>query len=274
MTCDVTPRYCQANPFEGGKQAVAESYRNLCAVGTTPLAITDNLNFGNPEKPEIMTQFVKCLDGMGEACRVLEYPIVSGNVSLYNETSGRAIFPTPAIGGIGVMVDWRKAMPLSFKGENETIFVIGDTRGHLGQTLYAREIHGVEAGDAPPVDLTAEKTHGTFIRRLIDDVAITACHDVSDGGIAVAVAEMAMAGGIGCTLERIDDAAFWFGEDQARYIVTTKTPVDFMEKGKHAHIPVTRIGLTGGIAFVVDGVSAEIAELVACNEAWLPDYIG
>src|SRR5580700_10049936 len=200
LTTDVTPRYCDADPFEGGKQAVAEAWRNLTAVGGRPLAITDNLNFGNPERPEIMGQFVGCLQGIADACKALEFPVVSGNVSLYNETNGRAILPTPAIGGVGLIDDFAKSATLAFKGENEAILLIGEASGWLGQSLYLRDVCGREEGAPPPVDLAAERRNGDFVRALIGQGIATAVHDVSDGGLLVALAEMAMASGIGAQL--------------------------------------------------------------------------
>ncbi len=202
LTTDVTPRYCEADPFEGGKQAVAECWRNLTAVGATPLAITDNLNFGNPERPEIMGQFVGCIRGIAEACKKLDFPVVSGNVSLYNETNGKAILPTPSIGGVGVLADFSKSASLAFKREGEAIILIGETQGWLGQSLYLRDICGREEGAPPPVDLVEEKENGDFVRALILDGTATAAHDISDGGLLVALAEMAMASGIGATLDR------------------------------------------------------------------------
>src|SRR6266702_3518143 len=200
LTADVTPRYCEADPFEGGKQAVAEAYRNLSAVGAKPLALTDNLNFGNPERPDIMGQFVGCVRGIGAACRALDFPVVSGNVSLYNETNGRAILPTPTIGGVGLIDDFKKSATVAFKGENEAILLIGETTGWLGQSLYLREICGREEGAPPPVDLMAERRVGDFVRGLIGEQFVSAVHDLSDGGLVVAVAEMALASGIGARL--------------------------------------------------------------------------
>ncbi|MBN8920803.1 MAG: phosphoribosylformylglycinamidine synthase subunit PurL, partial [Rhizobiales bacterium] len=224
LTCDVTPRYCEASPFEGGKQAVAEAWRNLVSVGARPLAITDNLNFGNPERPEAMGQFVGCVRGIGEACRVLDFPVVSGNVSLYNETNGRGILPTPTIGGVGLIDDVANAVTLAFKAEGEAILVVGDTQGWLGQSVYLRDVCGQEEGAPPPVDLTLERRTGEIVRDLIGERIATAVHDVSDGGLLVALAEMAMASGIGARLygapALIPPHAFWFGEDQARYVVT------------------------------------------------------
>ena len=205
LTADVTPRYCEADPFEGGKQAVAEAWRNLTAVGARPLALTDNLNFGNPERPEIMGQFVGCVRGIGEACKALDFPVVSGNVSLYNETNGRAILPTPTIGGVGLLDDFTKSATLAFKREGEAILLVGETQGWLGQSLYLREICGREDGAPPPVDLIEERENGDFVRALIRDGTATAAHDLSDGGLLVALAEMAMASGIGATLAAAPD---------------------------------------------------------------------
>ena len=202
LTVDVTPRYCEADPFEGGKQAVAEAWRNITAVGGRPLAITDNLNFGNPERPEIMGQFVGCLKGISEACRALDFPVVSGNVSLYNETNGRGILPTPSIGGVGLLDDFTKSASLAFKAEGDAILLIGDTQGWLGQSVYLRDICGREEGAPPPVDLAAEKRNGDVVRGMIHAGTATAVHDVSDGGLLVALAEMAMASGIGAAARR------------------------------------------------------------------------
>ena len=233
ISTDCTPRYCYADPYEGGKQAVAETYRNICAVGAKPLAITNCLNFANPQRPEIMAQFVGCLEGMADACRALDYPIVSGNVSLYNESKatggGSAILPTPAIGGVGVMEDVSKMATIGFKNAGEAIILIGKGHddGHLGQSLWLREIHGQEAGAPPQVDLDIEVTNGTLIRDLIDRDLVSAVHDVSDGGLAVALAEMALAGNIGADCQDDLGAGFTarcFGEDQGRYVVTTDNP--------------------------------------------------
>src|SRR6266542_751480 len=200
LTTDVTPRYCEADPFEGGKQAVAEAWRNLTAVGAKPLALTDNLNFGNPERPEIMGQLVGAIRGIAEAAKALEFPVVSGNVSLYNETNGRAILPTPTIGGVGLLDDFQTSATIAFKAEGEPILLVGDTKGWLGQSLYLRDICCREEGAPPPVYLEAERRTGDLVRALIGDGLATAVHDVSDGGLLVAVAEMALASGIGARL--------------------------------------------------------------------------
>src|SRR5437763_3266395 len=201
LTTDVTPRYCEADPFEGGKQAVAEAWRNLTAVGARPLAITDNLNFGNPERPEIMGQLVGSIRGIAAAATALDFPVVSGNVSLYNETNGRAILPTPSIGGVGLLDDFQKSASLAFKAAGELILLIGETKGWLGQSMYLREIAGREEGAPPPVDLTVERRNGEFVRALIGEGIASAVHDVSDGGLLPAIAEMAMASGIGAELD-------------------------------------------------------------------------
>src|SRR5438067_772784 len=191
LTTDVTPRYCEADPFEGGKQAVAEAWRNLTAVGARPLAITDNLNFGNPERPEIMGQLVGSIRGIAAAATALDFPVVSGNVSLYNETNGRAILPTPSIGGVGLLEDFTKSATLAFKAADEAILLVGETAGWLGQSLYLREICEREEGAPPPVDLASERRNGDLVRLLIGEGAVTAVHDVADGGLLVALAEMA-----------------------------------------------------------------------------------
>lgn len=280
LTTDVTPRYCEANPFEGGKQAVAETWRNLTAVGATPLAITDNLNFGNPERPEIMGQFVGCVRGIAEACKALDFPVVSGNVSLYNETNGKAILPTPSIGGVGVIADFKKSATLAFKKEGEAILVVGETTGWLGQSIYLREICAREEGAPPPVDLIEERENGEFVRSLILDGAATAAHDLSDGGLLVALAEMAMASGIGAKLDAEPDDvpahAYWFGEDQARYIVTVPAQaVDLvMARARKASVLVSRIGTTGGDTVAIDGQRAlAVSDLNERSEGWLPGYM-
>jgi phosphoribosylformylglycinamidine synthase subunit PurL len=277
LTSDVTPRYCQADPFEGGKQAVAEAWRNLTAVGARPLALTDNLNFGNPERPEIMGQLVGAIRGIGEAARALEFPIVSGNVSLYNETNGSAILPTPTIGGVGLLDDFTKSMTLAFKAEGEAILLIGRTKGWLGQSLYLRDICGREEGAPPPVDLAAERRHGDFVRALIGDGLVTAVHDVSDGGLLVAIAEMAMASLIGAVLEAppgVPAQGFWFGEDQARYVVTAADADAIARRAQAAAIPLIRLGATGGRVLAVAGERPlRVGDLRSRFEEWLPAYM-
>lgn len=280
LTTDATPRYCEADPFEGGKQAVAEAWRNLTAVGARPLAVTDNLNFGSPERPEIMGQFVGCVRGIAQACKALDFPVVSGNVSLYNETNGRAILPTPTIGGVGVLDDFAKSASLAFKAPEEIILLIGETQGWLGQSLYLRDVCGREEGAPPPVDLAAERRNGDLVRALIAEGIATATHDVSDGGLMVALAEMAMASGIGARLYAapimIQEHAFWFGEDQARYVVTVR-PADAestIARAKAAGVPVRRIGSTAGNALTLPGEAPILVKHLSDRfEGWLPAYM-
>ncbi len=286
FSSDVTPRYCEADPYEGGKQAVAECWRNLTAVGAEPLAATDNLNFGNPERPEIMGQFARAVTGIGDACRALGFPIVSGNVSLYNETNGRGILPTPTIGGVGLIDDWTKMVRIGFAAEGQVILHVGarkDFGGHLGQSLYLREIHGRRDGPPPPVDLAHEKRVGDFVRRLIRSGVATACHDISDGGLAVAVAEMAMASGIGATIPgpaEGDPIPFLFGEDQGRYLVAIGLDpqgdeiADLWREAEVAGIFAPWIGTTGGDALKLgDHWTISVSDLKAAHESWFPAYM-
>ena len=279
LTTDCTPRYCLAHPFVGGAQAVVESYRNICATGAEPIAWTNNLNFGNPEKREIMGQIVGCIQGMRNAGEVLEYPVVSGNCSLYNETDGQSILPTPVIGGVGLLRDISKAMTLNFKNEGDTIILIGETKGWLGSSLFLREVYKLEEGAPPPVDLAIEKKHGAFIRDIVRQSLINACHDVSDGGVALALAEMAMASKskIGCEIQNVHDIplyAFLFGEDQGRYVVTTSDPDKVIYAAAHAGVPAHVLGKVGGSAVVIkNGFSIPVSDFVSLNESWLPSYM-
>jgi phosphoribosylformylglycinamidine synthase II len=279
MTTDVSQLYCEADPHEGGKQAVAEAWRNLTATGALPLAVTDNLNFGNPERPEIMGQFVGCVNGIGEACRALDFPIVSGNVSLYNETQGRGILPTPAIGGVGLVADVTKTASIPFKAAGEAILLIGETRGWLGQSAWLREICGREQGAPPPVDLAAERRNGDFLRGLIQEGRVRTAHDLAEGGLAVGLAEMAMASGIGAKIEALPAGpshAVLFGEDQARYLLTA-SPAEaaaVVAEAKAAGVQIARIGATGGATLDLPGEAPiSVSELARAHESWLPDYM-
>ena len=278
LATDCTPRYCRADPARGGAQAVAESWRNLTAVGAEPLALTDNMNFGNPERPEIMGDFVGAIEGMRQACLALDYPVVSGNVSLYNETNGSAILPTPVIGGVGLVVNVRNVVDLALKRDGDALILIGETNGHLGCSLYLREIESSEAGPPPPVDLAAERRNGDFVRGVIRAGHVVACHDLSDGGLLVAVAEMAMTGSRGAVLDPpppgLPRNAFLFAEDQARYIVETADPDTVLEAARAAIVPARVIGAVGGVALTLPGAGAiSVDALRATNEAWLPDYM-
>lgn len=272
FTSDVTPRYVKANPFEGGKQAVAEAYRNLTAAGALPLATTDNLNFGNPEKPEIMGQFVGAIKGIGEACRALDFPIVSGNVSLYNETDGSGILPTPTIGAVGLLKS-PDEMIAGLPAEGDIALVIGETRGHLGQSALALEAFGLETGDAPPVDLAAERRNGEFLRA--NRAHLRAATDLADGGLALAAFEMAEGAGLGVTLEAAEIAQL-FGEDQARYLVACDaTGAAALETAaKAAGVPLARVGRFGGTAVTLGTDSAPLAELSALYRTAFATAIG
>ncbi len=279
MTTDCTPRYCQADPERGGAQAVAEAWRNLTAVGARPLAVTDNLNFGNPERPEIMGQLVGCIKGIGAACRALDFPVVSGNVSLYNETSGQGIPPTPTIGGVGLIEDLTATATIAFKAAGEGIVLIGKTTGHLGASLYLREIAKRHDGAPPPVDLAAEKRTGDLVRGLIARRDVTACHDLADGGLAVALAEMALAGDLGATVKPPDGDlplhAWLFGEDQARYVVTAPAASVVLAAARQTGVPAVCIGETGGSGLTLaEADTISLSTLRAAHEGWMPDYMG
>ncbi|MEI3851775.1 MULTISPECIES: phosphoribosylformylglycinamidine synthase subunit PurL [Ensifer] len=282
FSSDVTPRYVEADPYEGGKQAVAECWRNLTATGSLPLAATDNLNFGNPERPEIMSQLVHAIKGIGEACTALDFPIVSGNVSLYNETNGQAILPTPTIGGVGLIKDWSKMARIRFAAEGETILLAGAPVGlgaHIAQSVYMRDVHGRTDGPAPHVDLAHERKVGDFVRGLIVDGLVTAVHDCSSGGLALAVAEMAMASGIGATLDAVaghDPIATFYGEDQGRYVVTVAAgALDAVAaRANTAGVALPVIGRTGGDAVKLgDARAVSVAELRSTHEGWFPEFM-
>ncbi len=279
LTCDVTPRYCAADPVEGGKQAVAEAWRNLTASGAKPLALTDCMNFGNPERPEIMAEFAGCIEGMAEACRALDFPVVSGNVSLYNETNGIAIPPTPAIGGVGLIASAKHVATLALKPGDETVILIGAEAGHLGQSLYQEHAAGQFAGAPPPVNLQAERKAGDFVRALIEAGEIKTVHDVSDGGLLVALAEMALAGGTG--IEYLFHAdlprhAAAFGEDQARYLVaaSAKLADEILLRAETLGLPARAVARIEASAIVVPGeVPLPLSRLREAHEGWLPGFM-
>ena len=293
ISTDCTPRYVHADPYEGGKQAIAEAYRNLCAVGARPLAVTNCLNFANPQRPEIMAQFVHALEGMGDACRALDFPIVSGNVSLYNQSKatggGSAILPTPAIGGVGIIADYDAMATMPFKSEGDAIYLVAPefwsrpdpTRSHLGKSLWLSVVHGRDEGRAPPVDLAAERGAGQIVRRLIEEGVVNAVHDISDGGLAVALAEMALGGNRGADVRASDDytpAQWWFGEDQARYVITV--PADKVDAFNRlvAEGPETdeaewvgfhRIGTVGGDSLL----GASLEDLREAHRSFFRDWM-
>jgi phosphoribosylformylglycinamidine synthase len=281
ITTDVSPRYCKADPFEGAKQAVAEAWRNINAVGARPLAVTDNLNFGNPQKPEIMGEIVGAVDGIGAACRALDFPVISGNCSLYNETNGEGILPTPAIGAVGLMKDVHRMATIALKREGDAILLIGESKGHLGQSIYLREIEGRETGAAPPVDLAAEKKNGEFVRKLIEDGRADTVHDVSDGGILVALAEMALAGRIGVEVgvagTTVDAIPFFFGEDQARYLLAVPAKEADKIEGELRDAGIIHAIIGQTIASRTLRVTGEgeiaLSELRKAHEGWFPAYM-
>lgn len=280
LTTDCTPRYCQADPHLGGMQAVTEAWRNLIAVGARPLAITNCLNFGNPERPRIMGQLKGCIEGMAIACRALDFPVVSGNVSLYNETDGQAILPTPNVGGLGLIEDLDRMVGIALPAPDLALVLLGETFGWLGGSLYA-ELLLDHAGTAPPpVDLTAERRHGAFVRRQIAERRILACHDLVDGGLAVALAEMCLAGGMGARLRQPESAAelagWLFGEDQGRYLLAVR-PEDLpglLAAAAAVGIAAREVGRTGGDALILGNeMPISLEELRATHEGWLPGYM-
>jgi phosphoribosylformylglycinamidine synthase II len=280
VTCDVTPRYVAADPAMGTKQAVVETWRNLTAVGADPLAITDNMNFGNPERPEIMGQFVGSVEGMGEACRALGYPVVSGNVSLYNETQGAAIPPTPAIGGVGLIPDTRYTADIALKGAGHLLLLIGREQGWLGQTMFQHITTGKLEGAPPPVNLSEEKAAGDLVRSLIREGKTRTVHDCSDGGLMVAIAEMALASGIGVEFYpyegRLPAHAIWFGEDQGRYVIEVAPSAadDILARAKSVGLTGRVVGKVGGDALRLAGEPAlTLGELQDAHEGWLPAFM-
>ncbi|EJF76299.1 phosphoribosylformylglycinamidine synthase 2 [Bartonella sp. DB5-6] len=280
FSSDVTPRYCEADPYEGGKQAVAECWRNISTTGATPLAATDNLNFGNPEKPEIMGQFVFAIKGIGEACKVLDFPIVSGNVSLYNETNGEAIPPTPTIAGIGLLDDWSKMVTISGMQHGDNIILIGACGSHLGQSIYVQDILNIDTGTPPHVDLQLEKKHGQFVRDVIHRGFVHAAHDISDGGLAVALAEMVIKAGKGIKAKLSNQSpehAELFGEDQGRYLLAVKPEAlnSFKELAQISAVSLTELGIVEGTLLDIDGVlKLSVYELMQAYENWFPEFMG
>ncbi len=277
LTTDCTPRYCLADPEAGGAQAVAEAWRNITATGARPLAITDNMNFGNPEKPEVMGQFVGAVRGISAACLALDFPVVSGNVSLYNETQGTAILPTPAIGGLGVIADAGRAVGIGI-APGQALVLIGETAGHLGQSLWLRDVAGREDGAPPPVDLIAERRHGDFVRHAIAEGWIAACHDVSDGGVLVAVAEMAMAGECGVSLaaapEGVAAHGFWFGEDQGRYVAATRDAAGLLAAAAAEQVPARLLGRVEGVDLTLPGLAPiSLRRLTEAHRRFFPAWM-
>jgi phosphoribosylformylglycinamidine synthase len=283
MTSDCTPRYVQADPYEGGKQAVAEAWRNLISVGAEPIAITDNLNFGNPERPEIMGQIVRAIDGMAEACAVLTFPVVSGNVSLYNETNGVAIPPTPTVGAVGLLQDYDRRAGYGGLKAGQVLVLVGASTGELGSSIYLRDILGREEGAPPPVDLAVELRNGLLVRSLILDGYTSVVHDLSDGGLLIAAAEMTMASKVGAMLSLsgdLPDHAALLGEDQARYLIALdRANLDHLDSAAEAAgVPYEVIGQAGGCELAVQGrggllFALDLDDLSAAHEGWMPSFM-
>jgi phosphoribosylformylglycinamidine (FGAM) synthase-like enzyme len=279
ITTDCTPRYVEADPYLGAIQAVAESYRNISATGAKPLAITNCLNFGNPQKPEIMGQIVKAIQGITVACKELDYPVVSGNVSLYNETNGRAIYPTPAIGGVGLLTDYKLSCYAKFSQENHLIYVIGNNNGHIDCSLYQREILKQKGKNPPETNLAIEKKHSIFIRKLIADSLLSSCHDVSDGGLLVALFEMCSLQ-LGCQLNfdniihNQDIENILFGEDQSRYIFACSPKLEsvILEQAKQQNINLTLVGKVIANNFIYYDQSVSIKQLQHFNQQVFSNY--
>ena len=278
FTSDVNPRYCRANPERGGMQAVAEAYRNLSATGALPLAATDNLNFGNPERPEIMGQFVGCIRGIAAACAALDMPIVSGNVSLYNETEGRAILPTPTIGAVGILPSLDGLIRMAPR-DGDVLLLLGTTHGHLGQSALLAEVLGREEGEAPPVDLGAERAAGTFVRDAKAERLVSAAHDLSDGGLAVAAAEMALAGNVGVEIfadAELGAEGWFFGEDQGRYLLAC--PADDVDRllvqALDAGVPLRVVGEARGGDLVLGESRVGLEALAAAHGGALERLLG
>ena len=283
VTTDCTPRYCANNAELGACQAVVESYRNLCAVGSKPLAVTDCLNFGNPENPHVMRQIIDSIKGISLACKALSMPVVAGNVSLYNETEGESIPPTPQIGAVGIIKDVNKYVS-NFPSEpnNQNIILLGDTKGHLSCSIYAQKIENINKGTPPPIELKKELKYGIFIQELCSEEFITSCRDLSDGGLGIALTELCLMSKIGCRIESQNSniIAWLFGEDQSRYIITC-TDINLnniIEKARNKNISAEVIGRLVGKNFEVteqskktDKISIDKLENIRNN--WFKDYI-
>ena len=280
LTTDCTPRYCFADPELGGRQAVAEAWRNLVAVGARPLALTNCLNFGNPERPRVMGQLVGCIEGMAEACRALDFPVVSGNVSLYNETDGNAILPTPNVGGLGLIEDLARMVGPAWNSPGLELVLVGECLGWLGCSLYWNILVHRDDGAPPPVELAAERRAGEFVRAQIAAGQVAACHDLADGGLAVAAAEMCLASGDGAALDLAPEAAsatgWWFGEDQGRYLlaVPAGSATALLRDAAAAGVLARRVGRTGGDTLILGGESPiSVSQLRETHEGWLAGYM-
>ena len=277
---DSSAIYCWAHPHTGGKQIVCESWRNLISVGAKPIAITNCLNFGSPEKEENMGEFVECVEGIGEASKHLAFPVVSGNVSFYNQTKEVGIKPTPVIGGVGLIKDYNKMITMDFKDEGNLILIIGKTEGHLDQSLFARTILDEKNGPPPEVNLFNEKNNGETILKLVEDNYIKSAHDVSLGGILIGISKMCIKGNIGIELKEpkslLSEFEYFFSEDQGRYIVEIsksdiKKVTNILEKNA---VHYDEIGILKEKSIIFDEKTiVPIDELTSYNSNWLSNYM-
>ena len=281
MTVDSSANYCKSYPLSGGKQIVCESWRNLISVGSKPIAITNCLNFGNPEIPEIMGEFAENILGIKEACEFLDYPVVSGNVSFYNGTNNNNIYPTPVIGGVGLIKDLKKIQNHRFKKIDSQIIIIGKTFGHLEQSVFINELYNLNDGMPPEVNLLNEKNNGEAILELINTEAINAIHDVSTGGIISALAEMSISSQIGVKINKPKKLSnifeYFFGEDQGRYLIEIdKNNYNKIEKIlKDNNIYYDNIGVTQKDYFELDkDLKISVKELYELNNRWYSRYNG
>ncbi len=277
ISTDCSPTYCKHNSFEGGKHAVVETWRNLIASGALPIAITDCMNFGNPEKPEIMGQFVECIRGMGEACSKLDYPVISGNVSFYNETNGEGIYPTPAIGGVGLIKDLSNVMTIALKKEGNYLCVIGKSSNHLGNSQYLSIIKNIELGSTPSIDLNEELKNGKFVLSCIEQKKFEAVHDIADGGLLVALSEMSMCGekGVQVDINKSSLLGYFFGEDQSRYLVEVSKDnfEDLMSEAENNNVFVEKIGVTQDNQFEINNIGKiPVQELIRAHELWFQKF--
>ncbi len=276
ITCDCNPVYCKSDPYIGSKIAVAETWRNICAVGAKPLAITDNLNFGNPEKTEIMYQIKESIKGIRDACISLNFPVVSGNVSLYNETMGKSIYPTPVIGAVGLIEDFQLACSNTLKKDHD-IFILGRTNGHLNLSTFSLEVTNIESGFPPDIDLKEELKNGNFIRKLITEKIIIGCHDLSDGGIILGISEMVLSSNLGVeiTIPELECSVneWLFGEDQSRYIIITKKPEKLKELSENEGIFIENIGKVKGNSLnIKNSFEISVKDLNTYNKKWFYEY--
>ncbi len=274
ITCDCNPIFCFANPKLGAALAVAETWRNLIATGAKPIAITDNLNFGNPEKKEIMYEIKKAIEGIKVACNKLSYPVVSGNVSLYNETKGKSILPTPVIGGVGLIEDVNYVKGFKIK-DNDSIFVVGKTKGHLELSVH-NQIQGNEFGSPPKINFDDEIKNGNFIYKAIRKINLSGCHDISEGGIALSLAELAIKNKLGIIIKipkKVNNINWLFGEDTSRYIVITSDENDLLRLSKKCSVDIQKIGKVTGNSFkIINEFEISVKELITYNKAWFKNY--